>query len=146
MKSRHSERLKDRPGKAQSASRRTFLGLSIGSVDRPRALHDNWCDPVIAELNAQSNMRDKTRLIIGAALSVSPRDWNQPERENVLLISFDPVALETVARDILVRHRQAVGFDAGHLIEGARHLSTAQSLGLGATDAGLIDLREVVLG
>ena len=116
-----------------------------GSVDMPGALHGNWCDPAIAELNAQPNVRDKTRLIVGAALNVSPFDWNQPERENALLLSFDPVALDTVARDILVRHRQARGWDAGYLVEGARHLDTAQSLNLGATDADLIDLQEVTL-
>jgi hypothetical protein len=55
------------------------------------------------------------------------------------------VALDTVGRDILVRHRQALGLDAGYLIEGARHLSTAQALGLGTTEPSLIDLREVVL-
>lgn len=117
-----------------------------GSVDRPGALHGNWCDPAIAELNGQPTVRDKTRLVVGAALNVSPRDWNQPERENALLLSFDPVALDTVGRDILVRHRQDAGLDAGYLIEGARHLGTAQALGLGTTDANLIDLREVVLG
>jgi len=117
-----------------------------GSVDNPGALHGNRCDPAIAELNAQPNVRDKTRLIVAAALNVSPRDWNRPERENALLFSFDPVALDTVGRDILVRQRQAMGLDAGYLIDGARHLSTAQTLGLGATDANLIDLREVVLG
>jgi hypothetical protein len=117
-----------------------------GSVDQPGALHGNWCDPAIAELNAQPTVRDKTRLIVGAALNVSPRDWNQPEREDALLVSFDPVALDTVGRDILVRHRQDAGRAAGYLIERARHLGTAQALGLGTTDANLIDLREVVLG
>jgi hypothetical protein len=116
-----------------------------GSVDRPGALHGNWCDPAIAELNAQPNIRDKTRLIVGAALNVSPYDWNQPERENALLFSFDPVALDTVARDILVRHRQDLGLASSYLVEGARHLRTAQSLELGATDAERIDLREVTL-
>ncbi len=117
-----------------------------GSVDNPGALHGNWCDPAIAELNAQPNVRDKTRLVVGAALNVSPCDWNQPAQENALLLSFDPVALDTVARDILVRHRQADGLGVGYLVEGARHLKTAQSLELGATDAGLIDLQEIVLG
>jgi hypothetical protein len=117
-----------------------------GSIDKPGALHGNWCDPAIAELNAQPTLRDKTRLIVGAALNVSPCDWNQPERENALLLSFDPVALDTVGRDILVRHRQALGLSANHLIEGARHLSTAQSLELGTTDAAQINLQEVTLG
>jgi hypothetical protein len=117
-----------------------------GSVNNPGALHGGWCDPAIAELNAQPVVRDKTRLIVCAALNVSPGNWNDPERENALLVSFDPVALDTVGRDILVRRRQAQGRNVGYLIDGARQLGTAQSLGLGATDAGLIDLREVILG
>ncbi len=116
-----------------------------GSVNRPSSLHGNWCDPAIAELNAQPTVRDKTRLIVAAALHVSPCDWNQPERENGLLFSFDPVALDTVARDILVRHRQAMGLGAAYLVDGSRHLSTAQGLELGATDPSLIDLRELTL-
>jgi Domain of unknown function (DUF362) len=117
-----------------------------GSVDRPGSLHGNRCDPAIAELNAQPLIRDKTRLVVGAALNVSPGDWNRPERENALLLSFDPVALDTVARDILIQHREAKGRDVGFLIEGARHLRTAQTLGLGTTAVDSIDLQEVVLG
>ncbi|MBU1878807.1 MAG: DUF362 domain-containing protein, partial [Chloroflexi bacterium] len=117
-----------------------------GSIDHPGRLHGNQCDPAIAEVNNQPTVRDKTRLIVGAALGVSPGDWNQPTREQALLLSFDPVALDTVSRDILVRHRQALGQDPGYIVNKARHLATAQALGLGATDAGLIDLREVTLG
>jgi hypothetical protein len=117
-----------------------------GSVDRPGALHGQRCDPAIAELNAQPIVREKTRLVVGAALQVSPHDWNLPERENALLLAFDPVAHDTVARDILVRHREALGMSTGSLIQGAPQLATAQALGLGATDADKIDLREIQLG
>jgi uncharacterized protein (DUF362 family) len=117
-----------------------------GSINRPGSLHGSRCDPAIAELNAQPTIRNKTRLVVGAALNVSPNDWNRPERENALLLAFDPVALDSVARDILVRHRQDKGMSVDSLIEGAPQLGTAQSLGLGATDAALIDLREVILG
>ncbi len=116
-----------------------------GSVNHPASLHGNGCDPAIPELTAQPAVRDKTRLIVAAAVMVSPFDWNSPEPENALLLSFDPVALDTVARDILVRHYQAAGRDAGYLVEGAHYLATAQGLEIGATDAGLIDLREVLL-
>jgi uncharacterized protein (DUF362 family) len=130
----------------------SMAGVSVslknhyGSIAQPGALHGSRCDPAIAELNAQPNIRDKTRLVVGAALEVSPGDWNSPQREDALLLSFDPVALDTVARDILVRHRQALGMGTQLLTEGARHLLTAQSLGLGATEADLIELREVALG
>ena len=117
-----------------------------GSVDQPAALHSGLCDPGIAELNAQPALRDKTRLIVGAALNVSPNNWNLPEREDALLLSFDPVALDTVARDILVRQREALGMSAAPLVEKSLHLGTAQGLNLGATDSALIDLWEVTLG
>jgi hypothetical protein len=117
-----------------------------GSIDRPGALHGGRCDPGVAELNAQPTIRDKTRLVVGAALNVSPGSWNQPARADALLLSFDPVALDTVARDILVHHRQERGMGVNSLIEGAPQLSTAQTLKLGATDAELIDLQEIVLG
>jgi hypothetical protein len=117
-----------------------------GSIDRPGALHGGRCDPGIAELNAQPTIRDKMRLIVGAALSISPGNWNQPERADALLLSFDPVALDTVARDILVRHRQEKGMEVNSLIEGAPQLTTAQALKLGTTDAELIDLQEIALG
>lgn len=126
-------------------------GISIalknhyGSVNRPGALHANWCDPAIAELNAQPNILGKTRLIVGTALNISPGDWNRPVPENALLLSFDPVAHDTVARDMLVRGRQLLGLDTRLLVEGARHLQTAQALGVGATDPSLIDVREVIL-
>ena len=116
-----------------------------GSVNRPGALHGGLCDPAIAELNAQPTIRDKTRLIVGAALNVSPNDWNRPARENALLLSFDPVALDTVGRDILVRHRQSMGLETRSLVDRVPQLQTAQTLQVGATDAALIDLREVVL-
>ena len=65
--------------------------------------------------------------------------------ENALLLSCDPVALDTVARDILVRQIEAVGRAAGAAVEGSHHLATAQAMQLGATDPALIDLREVIL-
>lgn len=117
-----------------------------GSVSEPARLHENGCDPAIPELNAHPIICEKTRLHVAAALRVSPFDWNAPRPENALLLSFDPVALDTVARDILVRHYQAVGADAGFLVQGAHHLTTAQNLQLGATEPDHINLQEIVLG
>ena len=133
------------PKQHDTAGISVALKNHYGSVDRPGSLHGNFCDPAIAELNAQPNIRAKTRLIVGAALNVSPRDWNRPERENALLLSFDPVAHDTVARDILIRHREAQGVDSGFIINRSSHLRTAQELQLGATGADLIELQEVVL-
>ena len=55
-------------------------------------LHGNSCEAA-ADLNAQPNIRDKTRLIVGSALLVASGNWRKPETEDSLLFSFDPVAL-----------------------------------------------------
>jgi uncharacterized protein (DUF362 family) len=133
------------PKQHSTAGISVSLKNHYGSVDNPSALHGNRCDPAIAELNAQPTIQTKTRLVVGAALTLSPGDWSRPERDNVILLSFDPVALDTVARDLLVQHHQAQGGNTGILIEGAPQLRTAQSLGLGATEANLIELLEVTL-
>lgn len=128
-----------------------FAGITValknhyGSVNQPMRLHGNSCEAA-ADLNAQPNIRDKTRLIVGSALQVASGNWRNPETEDSLLLSFDPVALDTVARDILVRYREAQGQAAGSLIEVPRYLQKAQSLNLGATDVKLIELREVNQG
>lgn len=116
-----------------------------GSINTPAALHGNACDPGIAELNAQQPIRGKTRLIVGAALRVTSGHWDQPEPDGSLLLSFDPVALDTVARDMLVRRRVEAGQSAEHLIQRSIHLETAQGLGVGATNPERIDLREIEL-
>jgi len=116
-----------------------------GSINRPSALHGNGCDPGIAELNAHETIRSKTRLIVGAALNITPGDWNRPERGDSLLLSFDPVALDTVARDMLVQRRKESERSTDYLVRQSIHLATAQMLNVGATDPGRIDLREVAL-
>ncbi len=120
-----------------------LAGISVamknryGSVDRPGELHGSNCDPAIAELNNLANVRQKTRLIVCAALNVSPYDWNQSAREDALLLSFDPVALDTVGRDILVRHRQSQGHSVDFIYNQSWQLASTQTLALGTSDAGL---------
>ncbi len=128
-----------------------FAGITValknhdGSVNQPMRLHGNSCEAA-ADLNAQPNIRDKTRLIVGSALLVASGDWRRPETEDSLLLSFDPVAHDTVARDILVRYREDQGQDSGSLIDIPKYLPKAQSLNLGAKDAKLIELLEVNQG
>ena len=99
----------------------------------------------MSELNKLPNILQKTRLIVAAALNVSPFYWDRPVRENALLLSFDPVALDAVSRDILVHHRQAAGQSVDFIYNKSRQLATAQDLQIGAAEAGLIDLREIEL-
>ncbi len=127
-----------------------FAGITValknhyGSVNQPMRLHGNSCEAA-ADLNAQPNIRDKTRLIVGSALLVASGNWHSPETEDSLLFSFDPVAHDTVARDILVRNREAQGQNSGSLVNVSRYLQTAQSLNLGTNDSTKIELIEKTL-
>jgi hypothetical protein len=127
-----------------------FAGVTValknhyGSVNQPMSLHGNSCEAA-ADLNAQPNIRDKTRLIVGSALLVASGNWRKPETEDSLLLSFDPVAHDTVARDMLVRYREAQGQAGGSLIDMPQYLQKAQSLNLGANDLTKIELIEKTL-
>jgi hypothetical protein len=115
-----------------------------GTIDRPGSLHRTYCDPAIPELNALPVIRDKTRLVIGDLIRICPYDWNRMTRENLIAMSFDPVAHDAVARQVLVERREADGRPAGGIVATSTYLETAVEMGLGG---GLeqVDLREETL-
>jgi hypothetical protein len=116
-----------------------------GTVSEPGRLHGNNCDPYIADLNALPVIRDKTRLVVGDLIRICPYDWNRMTKENKVSMSFDPVAHDTVARQVLLDRRQADG-RPGAYIEGKSHyLDSAVRLGLGA-DAAHTEVRVSALG
>ena len=115
-----------------------------GTVNNPGALHANNCDPYIAKLNALPEIRDKTRLIICDALRTCPYDWNRMTKENLILMSFDPVAQDILARQILLDRRETDGRPAGYIAGKSHYLDTAFDMGLGA-DAEHTEIRKVTL-
>ena len=91
--------------KSHSLSGFTFaLKNHYGTFDRPSAFHDIF-DMVraIAELNALPPIKDRTRLIIGDALTVCLKEaasfpyWREAVRGEMIFVSFDPVALDAIA-------------------------------------------------
>jgi hypothetical protein len=115
-----------------------------GTIDRPVLMHGGYCNPYIAELNAVPAIRDKTRLIVGDFLRTCPYNWNQMIRENVIAMSFDPVAHDSVARQILVDRRTADGRPADDIVQKGIHLEAAFELGLGA-DAAHSEVKRILL-
>jgi hypothetical protein len=115
-----------------------------GTVDHPGSLHRSYCDPAIPELNALPVIRDKTRLVIGDFIRICPYDWNRMSIENLIAMSFDPVAHDAIARQVLVERREADGRPAGGIVATSSYLETAVEMGLGA---GMehVDLREETL-
>jgi hypothetical protein len=115
-----------------------------GSISHPGQMHGGYCNPYIAELNAAPVIRDKTRLIVGDFLRSCPYSWNQMTKENLIAMSFDPVAHDTVARQVLVDRRTADGRTADDIVQKGIHLETAFELGLGA-DAAHSEVKRTIL-
>lgn len=77
-----------------------------GTVNSPAALHAPLSEN-IAALNALPEIKDRTRLVVGDILeaclqhtSVLPY-WKADHRGNSILVSHDPVAVDTIGLDIL---------------------------------------------
>ena len=115
-----------------------------GTIDRPGRLHRSYCDPAIPELNALPIIRDKTRLVIGDFIRTCPYDWNRMTKENLIAMSFDPVAHDAVARQVLVERREADGRPAGGIVVTSSYVETAVEMGLGG-GIEQVDLRQTTL-
>jgi hypothetical protein len=115
-----------------------------GTIDRPGQLHAGQCDPGIPELNALPIFREKTRLIVGDFVRTCPYDWNRMTRENLIAMSFDPVAFDGMARQVLVDRRAVHGRQAGDIIGMSHYVESAVELGLGAGESNA-EVRRLVL-
>jgi uncharacterized protein (DUF362 family) len=122
-----------------------------GSVSMPSLLHSN-IENAIAELNALSPIKDRTRLIIGDALTAclkyrgSYPYWSSDWKGDSILMSFDPVAIDTTALQMLERLLTDEGDSPASILAMATPcLESAVELGLGTNDPANIDLAEVNL-
>jgi hypothetical protein len=119
-----------------------------GTFDSAVAFHEHntFCQAV-AELNALLPIADRTRLIVGDLLLIV--GWDDAVTGDSLLMSFDPVATDTVALQLWLDAwplgseglmPEAVAGRAGPWLENAA------SLGLGTNDPDNIRMVEVRLG
>ncbi len=120
-----------------------------GCIDNPNRYHDNNCDPYIADLAALPAVQQKMRLIVCDALyaqyEAGPAYHPKFRWEaDTLLVSADPVALDTIGWQMIEAKRKEAGLkplaDVGR---PPRWLTTAASRGLGQNDPAKIDLAEV---
>jgi hypothetical protein len=117
------------------------------------AFHRHNADPAIARLYARPEIRDRVRLVVCDATRVlyqgGPKDNDRYRaRNNQLLVSADPVAMDVMILEIVNRHRHAHGLRP---IEEdprrpPRFLATAARLGLGVADRAQIVVDREVLG
>jgi hypothetical protein len=140
--------------KAHSRSGVTFaMRNHYGTLDKPEDFHSSelvWCGS--AGLNALPPIRDRTRLVIGDALWVSLQArasvpwWILDAVGDAILMSYDPVAHDTVGLDML---NELIKANDGSITWASRlgdlWLQNAAELGLGTNDPQHIELVEVDL-
>jgi uncharacterized protein (DUF362 family) len=131
--------------------RRAGVTLSLknhyGSISEPWLCHDGFCNPYIANLNAASQIKDKTKLILCDALFGIYKGGPQGAPQWInrqLLASTDPVALDHTGLTIIEHQRREQGVSL--IAKKATHINTAASLGLGTADPQQIDVVEARLG
>ena len=122
-----------------------------GSISMPSLLHSNIGNRM-AELNALSPIKDRTRLIVGDALTACLRYkgsypyWASDWAGDSILLSFDPVAIDTTALQMLERLLTDDGGNPAALLAMATPcLKSGAELGLGTNDPANIDLVEINL-
>jgi uncharacterized protein (DUF362 family) len=126
-----------------------------GSISGPSLLHSNIGN-AMAELNALSPIKDRTRLIIGDALTACLKYrgaypyWSSDWTGDSILMSFDPVAVDTMALQMLERLLTDEGGSPASLqallAMATPCLESGAALGLGTNDPANIDLQEIDLG
>ncbi|MDI7276252.1 MAG: DUF362 domain-containing protein [Anaerolineae bacterium] len=123
-----------------------------GSVAHPEYLHEARLNPGIAGLNALPPIKDRTRLIIGDALSVCLRGanswpyWRVAVPHDTIFVSYDPVAVDTMALQLFseLSRRDGVAPAISETRTNA-WLYLAAELGVGTNEEQNIDLVEVSL-
>jgi hypothetical protein len=122
-----------------------------GTVDLPERLHSPL-SRCIAELNTLPEIKDRTRLVIGDALGVCIQDvaswpyWREEKPGDSLLVSYDPVAVDTLGLRLFSEMLTANGGDPAWPQDKANeYLEIAAELGVGTNDEGNMDVRELAL-
>jgi len=140
--------------KAHMMAGLTFaLKNHFGSVARPSSLHGP-IDQCIAELNALAPIKDRTRLIIGDVLEANLRFrnswpyWEADWRGDSILMSFDPIAHDTVGLQILERLQaeNEVSTTAYLRDKATSYLALGAEMGLGTNQADQMDVVDLTLG
>ncbi len=123
-----------------------------GSFSNPASLHRN-IGQRMAELNALPPIKERTRLIIGDMLSacINYRNsypyWDSDWTGDSILMSFDPVAHDTVGLETLIQLKTGDGGNPTSITNMATPcMESGAEWGLGTNDPDNIDLVEVHLG
>lgn len=118
----------------------------FGAIHNPNKLHENGCNPYVADLNTMDVFRNKTRLIICDATRAqceggpgykSKWAW----KYSALLVGTDPVALDRVGTDIIEQRRKEVGLKS--LTEEKRFPKYLASAAASSRNLGIDKLEDI---
>jgi hypothetical protein len=119
-----------------------------GSVDYPDGLHD--IKKSLPGLNALPPIKDATRLVIGDVLSANTKwsgswpYWDADVKSDAILMSYDPLAHDTVGYQMLLKLAEEKGNSTKSIIGMAEPwFKTCGEASLGANDMNNIELVEV---
>lgn len=138
----------------------SLAGLSFamknhyGSIRNPQNYHSGArIERGLAELNALPPIRDQTRLIVGDMLTASLQTraafpyWIEDWTGDSILMSFDPVAHDTVGLEFLgQRQTELERSPQAGVRKATPWLRNGAELGLGTDDVEHIELVETILG
>ena len=102
-----------------------------GTIHNPNKYHPNGCDPYVADLNMLPEIRSRMKLIIcdATAAMYEGGPGFKPEhswKANRLLVSQDPVALDSAGWQIIERKRAEMGLKTLEAEQRApRYIATA---------------------
>ena len=139
--------LKDHDGAGVTAALKNMYGV----IHNPNKYHPNGCNPYIADVNMLPEIRTKMRLTIcdGTTASYEGGPGYKPEyswKNNALIISQDPVALDYTGWQVIERKRAEKGLKTLEGDERApRYIATAADAQhrLGTNDPKRIAIVEV---
>lgn len=139
--------LKDHDGAGITAALKNMYGV----IHNPNKYHPNGCNPYIADVNMLPEIRGKMRLTICDATTASYEGGPgyKPQyawRNNALIVSQDPVALDYVGWQIIERKRAEKGLKTLEADgRGPHYIATAADAQhrLGTNDPGRIVIVEV---
>ena len=139
--------LKDHDGAGVTIAMKNMYGV----IHNPNKYHPNGCNPYIADLNMLPEIRSRMRLTICDATTAQYEGGPayKPEyswKQNALIVSQDPVALDYTGWQTIERKRAEKGLKTLEAEGRAPHyIATAADAGhrLGTNDPGRIAVAEV---
>jgi len=129
----------------------SLKNISHGVVSHPDIFHDNSCDPYIAAINSIPVIKDKIRLHVCNGIFGLFDGGPMPKKRNLwrndgILLSKDPVALDTTCMNIIEEKR--IERNLASLFSRPnqpKHIETAVKYGLGRNNLALIKHEKILV-